>query len=515
MFRNVSLIEMKYLTISDCGGSAHLFLPKIKSVVIYAQNYSTLIATHCTFKNNELGSALRLYKSNHTVIEHCRFIGNFATDFPTWEEGGGGLSVSVANALFINDCTFTNNTSVNEGGAVSLHDVRHTVVTNVQFVNNAQVSSDDSPRSIYGFGGGLYATGLGISAPHRSVIVFFGYSTFINNSGTFVGGGLSIHDSVLHMSGVNHFYFNKVSKSGGAIYLQGTPATLKTLTNVSYNVGGGVAVLDSSNAQFNGKTYFIENYSHSYGGGLQIKTSIFFAQETSVTIHGYTEFVNNSADEFGGGIAVLSSTVSFTDINIFFHNSAVCNGGAIYLMNSVATFQNLTKFQNNQVLRDGGGLSTTDSEVKFLGQLYFIDNYANSSGGGIQITGIQQNRSVTVFAGYVEFTHNCARSVGGGLIAKNCSLISTGRNNFLKNEAYSGTGGAIFLKNATAILEGVITVEQNFAWLQWAGIFALNSVVSLRGKSYITANHARHSGGGIALKSSQLHITGLEQFDHL
>jgi predicted outer membrane repeat protein len=199
---------------------------------------------------------------------------------------GGALSI-YGDATKINNCIFSNNTSLNRigSGAIYLWSVDNIIIENSTFTNNIANYGED-----FTAGGG-------------AIHVRFGLNTIIRNS---------------------DFTNNSSQNTGGAIHNLGfNNTTIKDCTftnNTSQDMGGAIFTAYENVKIEN--CLFDTNHSAIGGGALYVNTS----ESTSIS---NSIFKNNTTDTKGGAINNNSGILKITN-SLFQANSADEIGGALY-----------------------------------------------------------------------------------------------------------------------------------------------------------------------------------------
>ena len=288
----------------------------------------------------------------------------------------------------------------------------------------------------------------------------------------------------------NHVDNSNNSAYGGAIYMEGTNATV-TLGN---------------NATFSGNYAFSSsNYSSSSSSGGAIAMS---GDYTTVTLEDNATFSGNyafsssnysSSSSSGGAIAMSGdyTTVTLEDNATFSGNYTFSDstsnysnypsnsfGGAIYMegenatltLGSNATFSGNYTFSKSDTASTASTASTSTSSggaiymrgdnvaltlgdnATFSGNYAFSDsssNYSNSSGGAIYMEG--ENATLTLgnnvtFSGNYAYSdsYSISTSSGGAIYMQGNGSSLTIRNGAIFTNNYSSTyGGAIYLQGIT------------------------------------------------------------------
>jgi len=387
---------------------------------------ATNVGGGAIYNEAQLGSDHKYYGG---VISHIKgdFIGNNAM-------GNGG---AIFNKLGkIGDITgnFVGNTAIGGNGAAIYN--HYGTLDNItgNFINNTSEKG-----VIYNYGEGIsdftskigHITGDFIN--NKGGAIYSGTGGVIGNiTGDFInntGGDAAISinhgfspnpDDALHFVGdiTGNFIGNRGSKAG-AIYI----------SDANYNNDRDIYFLNN-----NIKGNFVNNYSESDGGGVNLKG----LQIRINSIIG--DFIGNHAEGLGGAIA--KSDGMYARIGLikgdFIGNSAIQGGGAIYSSQyeSIDTIEgdfigNTTDSLGGAIYSFGGGINHITGD--------FIANSAVVNGGAIAYNG--SNYATESIIG--DFIANSAGGNGGAIFSAN-NTIKYIKGNFIENTASNGSGGAIF-----------------------------------------------------------------------
>jgi len=266
-----------------------------------------------------------------------------------------------------------------------------------------------------------------------------------------------------------------------------------TITNGSYNHGGGIRCKDSSPS--------LENVviSDNTGSGICLDNSS--PSLMDVTISG------NSALSGGGIRCINNSSPSLENVIISGNSANYIGGGGIYCNNSSPNLINVTITANSAVQNalgcSGGGIYCGYNSSPSLENVIITYNHANKKGGGINFAGGNP------ILQHVTITGNSASDSGGGISCSNSSpslMDVTISCNSAEGTGYgnSGWGGGIYSwDNSSPDLENV-TITDNSAKVG-GGIFFGGGNPILQNVT-ITSNSAVSGGGGIYCGGSSLSL---------
>lgn len=359
---------------------------------IFADGHATVINTN--FDSNTAGGhggAIHVQNGATNII-----IGAFTNNQAT---GGNGGAVNVNNDLSITSGHFNNNSSSNQGGAVTQWNTGKVVtisastfasntaysqgggayiggdltLTNSDFVANV-VDSLSSGGNVYG--GGLYSLGkLTVDGSTFSRNVAQCVSCSFN-----VGGGLDSEFSTSPITITNSVFDGNKGWFGGAVSGKDINAAYSIFKNsASGGYGGGINAINLVGDNL----LFQDNTVINNGGGVAA---------TQIMLY-HSRFIHNVA--MNGG--AIYSYGDFAGSNLLFaRNAAWTNGAAVYLKSSAtSTLFNLTIAQPTQ----GTGIAIY---VEPNAVLSLYDSIANNYTNAVYLGGT----GATLNEDYNLFYHN-------------------------------------------------------------------------------------------------------------
>lgn len=306
----------------------------------------------------EKGGAIRSDQS-HVELDRVTVTKNFANGF------GGGIHAqgNLAATVIVRDSVFTNNTSADSGGAISVQN-DSLVATNTRFEFNI-------------------ANGIGIGRGGGALLIADSTaniqgSLFRNNTGTF-GGAVYVdtfgQQTMKTVSVSDSEFSNNSGQIGGAI--ANVSQTLSVLDSVFSNnfatsgIGGGGGVHNFSGMVTISDSDFLGNQAFSGNGGA-------ITNEGPGATLTLTASTLKSGFAFSGGglhnaatANVFESTISE---NFGINGGGINNGGTLMIRNSTISANNASS--------QGGGLRNTTSGTATITNATFALNTA-SDGGGI------------------------------------------------------------------------------------------------------------------------------------
>ena len=357
-FRNVSIINIKFLEFCSCGGKGTRgdviqFIGSITTMTVQ------ILIQNSSFTGTENGNSLTINaRSVKLTIARSTFDGNH------------GYGIQASNTVItanITETTFTDNYN----RAINIyrtHNNSAISITNCTFSSISEIA--------------VYLNGYNLS-------VRMNYCSFHNNGANIN----SVRFGAIHMdyygrNNNNITIMNSLfhNNTAGAIVLHGNSNitidncvfTANTLDNVRSTHGGGaISLIQPSLEMYREKivvinSMFQENTAF-HGGAI-------FARNTMIHLCGNSIFSNNTAEN-GGAISAENTNI-YLDGYLNFTNNKANTGGAIMVdNNSCITFQGNVTFKNNSAGSNGGALFLSRSVINMeRGQANLIRNRALCGG---------------------------------------------------------------------------------------------------------------------------------------
>ena len=299
----------------------------------------------------------------------------------TWGRDQYGGAIYCTN-LKCNNCTFEDNYSNDDAGAIYIHDGDKTEIRNSKFIrNNAELS-----------GGAI-----------SCVDVYCNNCTFENNYASNLGGAINGGYGA-HVQN-SRFKNNKAGDDGGAVYIDGGQGEISDshFTNNQAKNGGAIY---SSNIDCL-RCYFENNHANDNGGALCQKVD----GDLYVIHASHCKFIKNTA-EIDGGAAYCGKIIA--DSDLFLNNGATgakinsCWGGAVFCLTMEG---NKCIFENNYADDYGGAIYIKTKSESTIKNTQFTNNQAKDNNGGA----IYSNGDLRV--SNCNFTKNKAKTDGGAIYA--------------------------------------------------------------------------------------------------
>ncbi|MEM9301164.1 MAG: choice-of-anchor Q domain-containing protein [Pseudomonadota bacterium] len=417
---------------------------------------------------------------------------------------GGGLHVTGAGDVTIEDSDIAGNTAAAEGGGLWNGGGTMMILDGTQITGNTASgdSADQGGGGVFNNGGTLLIDSVTISG-----------NTADGAAGS--GGGILSDGGSLAVTG-GTITGNTANRAGGGIEITDVnfPGASGTLTDVTVSEnltgtapgnGGGLHLTGMANVEVTGGG-FTGNTAGAEGGGLWNGSGLMTIDGT--TISGNTAS-GDSADQGGGGIfnnggslEVSSATIQSNTADGF-----AGSGGGILVDGGTLDITGGT-IAGNFSNRAGGGIEVTDANFGTGGatlvNVLVTENEtgaAPGNGGGLHLTGMA---SADVTDG--TFSGNTAGAEGGGLW-NSAGLMSINGTQISGNIA-SGAGadqggGGIFNNGGTVTISGATiadNVADGFAG-SGGGVLGDGGLVTITDTT-ISGNTAQRAGGGIEATSA-------------
>jgi uncharacterized repeat protein (TIGR02543 family) len=357
-----------------------------------------------------------------------------------------------------------------------------------------------------GSGGGLFVNGGTITLSNTNI----GYAggNVGNNAAARgnanLGGGIALVNGTINMSGGN--IRNNIANQGGGVHISGGTFNLS-----GGNIGDHLA-LNHTNVDLSNRTNSGDN---NHGGGVHMTGGTFSMTSGSI-LH------NRTNGGMGGGVHMTGGnfTMDVTEAGNSIRNNTASGGnsggGGVNVVGGTFT---LTRghIHNNSAGGQGGGGVRIAGGTHSIGAGHTsgvwadIHNNQSSHGGGLAIVG--SGTVVNMNSGVVRENNLTANTQGAGVrITDGATLHMIGNSQIRNNGAapsnittgvgMNGTGGGLWIGNATVNMQGTSEVRNNFAW-QGGGVWMdpgarLN--MGADGQTYavnINNNRAHTRGGGV------------------
>lgn len=318
---------------------------------------SLTLTNNCSASENEKDggaiTAVGYLKYNGSITEYrddvvlkvnnCTITNNTAAD------GGGAIVTGYGMTLDINGSTINENSS-KQGGAIYFNDnARGGKIQNSSFNSNSAKET--------GLGGAIY-----LCVTSGDLYIY--NSTFNGNLSDNQGGAICNYGAALSIS--ESSFLNNSATYGGAIYSYFLPINSTGKLNIesgttfagnNATVYGGAVYLVGLNSA---GTTVISGATFSQNGDFGSNTASYagaiFVYNTSAIINGGTVISNNSATNWGGGIYNYTANLTIEDATITDNNANL--GGGIINKGGTVTLGSSTVLYNNAATTAGDDIYT-------------------------------------------------------------------------------------------------------------------------------------------------------------
>lgn len=311
--------DSSLVTVANCAFTAN---DGIGMVVMNNQNSLVSSVSNSRFENEVDGSFS--VSAARVNVTNCVFNQNAGP-----LSIGGGQFTGISE---VTNCTFTNNASLTQGGALAVY-YTSPLITGCTFTNNVPAGT---PANYYRLGGAIYITGSFNYAAAPTIT----QCTFTGNT-AYQGGAIYNTDNAVPIINNCTFSNNSATNQGGGIW--GNANSVRNC-NFSGNhaTGRGGALYD---AAYPVEQSLFSGNSASTGGGIYSNSAL-----TSVV---NCIFTKNAADSLGGGM-YNNAPPAFVTNSTFFGNRANLLGGPIY--NTNYGNYNDSTFTNCIIWGNGSGI---------------------------------------------------------------------------------------------------------------------------------------------------------------
>lgn len=334
------------LTVLDGSGA-------VMDNIISTQNTSNVILENFTIKGNtnegsddNYGGGVYIGTSSDVVIESVKFVDNAAIGAMASNrgyEGKGGALAIIESDVFVNKCTFTNNTSINGenegygesdagsfGGAVYISSGTVTI-SDSQFTNNQAQKVEDGTA----YGGAVFAYNPSLLTIDNCIFTSnvsqsqagalfvekgeaYVMDTAFNQNSANEGGAVYLSDGAdVELSGCE-LSGNEATEVGAALNINGSKILADKCKLISNDCkggsecrGGGFTV-DDNGTGYLVNSLVVKNHAKSYGGGVYVRNNsevyIFFSTIADNTTDGSSN-TGSGIHNYDDGYSEISSSI--------------------------------------------------------------------------------------------------------------------------------------------------------------------------------------------------------------
>jgi len=474
-----------------------------------------------TFSNNSVtndGGALSIDGSSATLT-NSEFRSN-----RTLSGLGGAIAVKGTGSLDSTEVDFVDNTSVLQGGAISTEDSAVATITMNSFVNNrvlinpqgnggAIFANSNNSNALTVLNGDFTSNSSvddgGAITVNQGTARFSNVDFLTNDAINGHGGGLDVNSAATVSITGGTFVTNQADAPGGGINTSGTISvdgtTFDDNTTTSFEDGGAIAIDNAVSSTIQNAT-FVNNQAAGDGGAIDILRS-------SATFSS-SRFENNRADSGGGGAIDIDNNggagnyLVEIDNSLFLLNRSETTGGAIDVEGNLQLTD--VDFSDNRARVGGGAIifkgNTSNDGLNITGG-DFVRNFNTSTalgegeGGALFLT--SSTAAAPVLIQGARFEENTARSNGGAISIDGNTTLALDDVDLRLNRTSTGAGGAISARNnASLTLLNDTQVQTNTSAAQGGGLSLVDAAQATIRDSSFQMNTAVLDGGAISANSS-------------
>lgn len=321
------------VTVEDCVFEDHSGTPSASYGAAVAG--SDLVLIDSTFTRNVAGwgGAVFVDADGSLVVEGCTFEENRSD-----QDGGAVYRWGAGPRMTITGSTFTRNVTEGDGGAIAASDLD---VVDSDFVENEAdyggAIANPYPGTRMTISGGTFDANVAVVGPSLAwggaVVSYTALTvtdaTFVGNQAG-IGGAVYVDEGPLELVGVT-VTDNFALYDAGGVYMSDGDATADAATLIASNrtdgIGGGVFV-DAGNdaASWSGGT-ITDNFAVDVGGGIYAQSNA-FAPGAAVTVADVL-VEGNESDWSGGGVYLTGPAVTLRDAVLSDNGSPVGGGSSL------------------------------------------------------------------------------------------------------------------------------------------------------------------------------------------
>lgn len=339
--------------------------------VVISKNITILGTNNICIDGNSQARGLYIHSDCNVVLENITFKNAYS------ENNGAAIFLNSNSNLIIKNCVFKDNKVYNSnGGAIFAYQNTNVEIHGSQFITNQAVRVSNLEWE-------KFKRGMG-----SAIVVYIGSnlklydSTFKNNNGYLTTVlVVSYNDESYELSSLymdNCLFENNIVNTNGVVYVDelGKAQILNSVfkNNKATNKGTGALILDAPKYASVQNCIFEDNTGIK-GGAISINKYENNVGEVSVS--GCT--FNNNKGEYGG--AIYSKQAKLTVTNSKFNKNTAIQGGAIYTDSGLFKLYN-SNFNQNSASKIGGALYM-NSENSVVDSTSFTQNSAKESGGAV------------------------------------------------------------------------------------------------------------------------------------
>ncbi|MCL2610177.1 MAG: S-layer homology domain-containing protein [Defluviitaleaceae bacterium] len=464
---------------------------------VYVADGSTFVVTNSYIYNNTAnnqGGGVRVLNSTF-IIQDSYITGNMSIN-----QGGGiwagNTIVSIIGSIFSENRATGTGTAASSGGAITLNSDSIAVIDKSRFTNNSAVND----------GGAITVINSDLTLKN-SIVNDNHLRTAAGAMNARDGGGIRVDNSVLNLENVE--IFDNSARHGGAIFAQ-NGANVNIYEDViirnnnARGDGGAIHAITGSTVNLN-SAIIRNNTATARGGGISLLTGSVLNMQDNSRIEG------NTATNSGGGILASGTNTGFTMNGgvIYYNNTTniggVVGGGGIRVEANAVFTMNAGEIDGNMAGRFAGGVFIQGGH--FTMNDGKITNNHGRLGGGVTLHSV--GSTFTMYDGLID--GNRARYLGGGVNVEH-GLFTMHNGKITNNHTYtlnngaippstaisdSRGGGGIFIQNNGTVIMNDGFIDNNSSDGQGGGVRIHDISTFTMNNGTISNNTARRSGGGI------------------
>ena len=489
-------------------------------------NSSTVLIDRCQFMDNQahLGGAIFSQKQSNITISNSSFTSNQATKCNSGLCFGGSMFAYEGSLVVIDNTTFVNTTSDQDGGLATLLEKATLVVTN-SIIENSSAHDKGGAFAILSKsnltlqdtriershanndGGAIYAERLSLveitnnciflhnTANKRGGVAFIQQqsrltiddSTVQNNTAT-AGAVVFLEDNANGCISNSNFSSNIADQHGGVVFMTGK--SVCTIVSSIFNLnkaehGGVMYIRDKGNSLQVNQSSFTFNRAGLNGGAIHL-------QFGSKLIIDESSFSHNVANRDGGAIYGLSMEGSEVYRTNFTANKANI-GGAVTIRDGSTFYATQCLFTNNTDVDLGAVIFSDYDTITNVTSSIFSNNAANYGG----VSHSTRNSIVKIIN--CTYINNIANIDGATIYGRARSFVAIINSTFINNIAINDA--VVLVYDSSSFNIDNVFFYNNRAGHDGGAVYVYKSSLSLTNASFIS-NRAENSGGSIYARSN-------------
>ena len=419
------------------------------------------------------GTVSNLYLTNSTFSQNYARRNQEYNNKLEKDGNGGALFWNgrgkETTTCYIEGCTFTENKSDDNGGAIKAQG-------SIVFRNSlTTIANNTAP-----FGAGIFIEGYtGSVSIGKPCSITYSLNEF-----------LLVKDNVAASYDYEGVTFP--SKGAGIHFDFGSKMTLDAGSTITVNLSGAS----------------IQDNASDLGGGIYYEENAPAAKNYKFYIYlNHGDIINNTATSHGGGIYVSKGNVEYDNTEVggntlnVFQNHTSQNGAGIYIKDGSLEMAHGTIRQNSITSNgNGGGIYIENGNFTINAGEISGNTVSNGNGGGVYIAGSDGNGNFTMDGGVISV--NRSSTDGGGVFINGGQFVQTAGS--ISSNISEGNGGGVCIVNGGTFTMSGGSITQNGKEGQTihtnngGGVY-LNGGNFVLEDGEISNNSADENGGGVFL----------------